>query len=278
MRTRGIFAYSDAEAGIVLGVQARAEFRFRDTITVSTTQTNPVKIAVLISMDGNLSKPDQGVGQQIAYSTVRTMLQDVTGRTYIDVAHESIMSGPDYKPTFLVDVVVRPNGNLNPILRLDVRVDISSPVQRFAVGTLGGTSFADYLQCINGNSVCFENCEEEELGNCSGFSIRMHVVPPAAASGTLAAAAAPTRLISAAGYDYSAPIPTFKPTLRVRQAQDQVVVEWPSTANDWLIAGSTALTGWSVITNKPSFDYDQMMFQLPWPRTNAQQFFRLQKP
>jgi len=285
-RLRAMSALGTKEASeINLLAGGYGKFRFRDVLTLKNAGTDPVNVAVTISMDGNVSRPLSAipVPEQQGNALVRLLVEDLTfcqpGGRLISVSHNAQTQGPDYHATYVATVCP------TAIVRVDLLVDLNATTPRFSqVGRerfLGGYTFADYTQCLNGNSVCFEDCENPDLDDCSGFSIRVKVVenaPGLRQSGGTKAAAAPVELVSAGGFDYAAPLPGYKPWLRVRQEPGAAVVEWPSGASDWKIASSTDLAAWQVITNAPGFNVEEMLYQLTWPATNRPQFFRLEKP
>lgn len=268
---------------ITTGVSALGIFRFRDVITYTNAGTDPVNVAVTISMNGNVSRPLGGIpeAQQQGHSLVRLRIEDLTfcgTRPLVNVSHTALTEGPDYVATYVITTCP------TAVIRVDLLVDLNATAHRFVtIGTqtfLGGYAYADYTQCVTGNNVCYEDCADPDLESCSGFSIRAKVLDPpagAAAGGPLRAAAAPVGLVSAAGYDYSAPLPVYKPTLRVRQGQGGSIVQWPSGASDWQLAASPDLGQWNTITNQPGFEPEDGLFQMTWPLTNGQQYFRLEK-
>jgi hypothetical protein len=280
-RAQGTLGVKEASENISsVGVEGR--FRFRDVVTLNNAGTSPVNVAITISMNGNMSLPISAipVPQQQGSASVRLLVEDLTfcrPGPLITVNHSSQTQGPDYFETYVVSVCP------TAILRIDLLVYLNATVTRFVqIGNQafsGGYTYADYMQCVSGNSVCFEDCVDPNLEDCSGFSIRVNLVEDVAALSTEGAPkAAALQLVSAGGFDYSAPLPAYKPSLRVKQVQENAVVEWPSGASDWRIVGSANMTAWNTITNATLFDAEEMMFQLTWPLTNLQQFFRLEKP
>lgn len=275
-RSQSALGKKEAEENLI-NIEGSGKFRFRDVIHLNTTRTNRVNLAVTVSMDGNISIPMAAIPipQRQGDSVVRLNVTDLTFCTQpgslINLSRSSLTSGPDFNPTYVVTVCP------DAIIRIDLLASINATVSRFGtIGNdivVGGYAFCDYMQCVNGNSVCFEDCVEQDLENCSGFGIRVRVLDEPTAR-----ALAPVEIVSAAGFDYSAAPRSFNPSVQIRQDQAQALIEWPSTANDWRLAQSEELGSWNLITNTPAFDYERMMFQLTWPLGDSQRFFRLEKP
>ena len=286
-RSFGSISKKDAEENLP-SLGAGGKFRFRDLLSINTTETNLVRIAVTISMDGNISQPMGAipVAQQRGHTLIRINITDVTFcqgpvSRFVNLSVDSNTTGAsDYNQTFTFDACP------TALVRIDLMIQLNATAARYStIGTdvfIGGYAFADYTQCVNGNGVCFEDCEPSELENCSGFSIRARVIDPLTSDSsngrTRGPSASSVQLISAAGLDYSAPPKTFQPRIHVRNDPTAAVVQWPSTANDWNLSSSPDFAAWTAVTNEPAFDPEQMMFQLPWPATNSHHFFRLENP
>lgn len=283
-RIFGSLSHQDAE-NIPGNLGGQMEFRFRDVLTLQTSQTNPVTLAITIQLDGNVSLPDAsgGVVHQLGTSDLNFIVEDVTYcqglERLVDVVHQSQSSGPDYNRTFVVTVCPK------SVVRLDIYVKGLATVFRFSnIGGIqysGGSASVDYTQCVTGNQVCFDDCAAGEENNCSGLSIRARVIesPTAAAhtSRNEEALGSSVRIVSASGYDYTAPLAVFRPELQIENVQDQAVLAWPARADNWLPQASTNLIEWYSITNAPSLDLEAKFLTLRRPLIPSAQFFRLQQ-
>lgn len=283
-RSQSSLSKDDAEKRVSY-VGAGGKFRFRDILSFNTPGTNMVRVAVTISMDGNVSQPMATIPlpEQRGHSFTRINITDVTycqgpGSRFVNLSRRSADAGPDYNQTFIFDACP------TALVRIDVEVELLATTARFvSIGTKsysGGYTYADYTQCVNGNRVCYEDCSEEELQNCSGFSIRAHIVeaPAAARRNAQPADEQPAvQLVSAAGFDYSAPLHTLQPSLSASKSETNAIVRWPSAANEWFLSQSPDRVNWVAVTNQPALNLEQMLFESAVPLTNLQQFFRLEK-
>lgn len=282
-RSQSSLSKEDAEKR-VSNLGADGKFRFRDLLSFNNAGTNLVRVAVTISMDGNVSQPMAAipVPEQRGHSITRINITDVNycspSRRFVGLSRRSAESGPDYNQTFIFDACP------TALVRIDVEVELNATTSRFvSIGSrnyIGGYTYADYTQCVKGNRVCYEDCEEEDLQNCSGFSIRAHIVEPPAATRRNAQPAdeqPAVQLVSAAGFDYSAPLHPLQPSLSAFKSETNAIVRWPSAANEWFLSQSPDMATWIAVTNQPALNAELMLFESAVPLTNLQQFFRLEK-